>query len=112
MSRDIETVIGAYMQAIEFTEAEELQGADFSPVARDRIASDVLGFVGLCEREGRGSEWDDEGFGIDFWLSRNGHGAGFFDRGRQHDGEWLQEMARAYGSCDAYRGDDGLIYLA
>jgi len=38
--------------------------------------------------------------GLDFWLSRNGHGAGFFDRGR--DGCWtrLQRAAKVYGSCE------------
>lgn len=50
--------------------------------------------------------------GHDFWLSRNGHGAGFFDR----DGvttetrELLQLAAEKYGIVDLYIGDDGEIY--
>jgi hypothetical protein len=49
----------------------------------------------------------------DFWLTRNRHGAGFWDRGLPHNlGRMLTEHAHAYGSCDAYAGDDGMLYLA
>lgn len=48
--------------------------------------------------------------GIDFWLSRNGHGAGFFDRGREPVFKELQEAARVYCGVDLYIGDDGKIY--
>lgn len=54
----------------------------------------------------------DEGYaGHDFWLTRNRHGAGFWD------GDWPKEVAdrltaysHAAGSYDLYVGDDGLIY--
>ena len=54
-------------------------------------------------------------FGHDFWLSRNGHGAGFFDRvGPNHPHaklyDILQDRARVWGSVDLYVGDDGNIY--
>ena len=49
--------------------------------------------------------------GHDFWLTRNGHGAGFWD------GDWplpyadlLDKAAQAAGTCDLYVGDDGMIY--
>lgn len=49
--------------------------------------------------------------GHDFWLTRNGHGAGFWD------GDWpkevgtrLTEKSKPYGGCNLYFGDDGLIY--
>lgn len=51
--------------------------------------------------------------GHDFWLTRNGHGAGFWD------GDWpepfaekLTAAAKAAGMCNLYAGDDGRIYLA
>src|SRR5512146_2610516 len=55
---------------------------------------------------------DDESFaGHDFWLTRNRHGAGFWD------GDWPKEVADRLteyshnaGSYDLYVGDDGLIY--
>lgn len=48
--------------------------------------------------------------GHDFWLTRNGHGAGFWDRGLGKLGEQLADSARVYGSVDLYVGDDGKIY--
>jgi hypothetical protein len=48
--------------------------------------------------------------GHDFWLTRNRHGAGFWDRGYGEIGRKLTEVAHAYGSVDLYIGDDGKIY--
>lgn len=54
----------------------------------------------------------DECAGHDFWLTRNGHGAGFWD------GDWIEPIAteltaaaKAAGSRDLYVGDDGQIYI-
>lgn len=49
--------------------------------------------------------------GHDFWLSRNGHGAGFLDRGYGDAGKRLQKAAKTYGELSAYVGDDGKIYF-
>ena len=48
--------------------------------------------------------------GHDFWLTRNGHGVGFWDRGLGALGDRLSKAAELYGSVDLYVGDDGLIY--
>lgn len=51
--------------------------------------------------------------GQDFWLTRNGHGAGFWDRGYPTAiGQALTDAAHAYGSCDGYIGDDGMVYFS
>lgn len=51
--------------------------------------------------------------GHDFWLTRCGHGAGFWD------GDWpepaatiLEKAADAFGSVDLYVGDDGRVHEA
>ena len=49
--------------------------------------------------------------GHDFWLSRNGHGAGFFDRGNARFWRGLQNVARGTGMIDLYAGDDGKLYF-
>lgn len=46
----------------------------------------------------------------DFWLTRNGHGAGFWDRGLGTVGDILTSMCRPYGEYTLYLGDDGKIY--
>ncbi len=40
--------------------------------------------------------------GHDFWLTRNGHGAGFWDRGYGQLGDDLTQAAKVYGSADVY----------
>ena len=62
--------------------------------------------------------WTDERAGHDFWLTRNGHGAGFWDRFSPHSneeaaeaGDKLSEAARAARERNLYVGDDGLIYI-
>jgi len=49
--------------------------------------------------------------GHDFWLTRNGHGAGFWD------GDWpepeateLTKLSKSFGEFDLYVGDDGKIH--
>ena len=54
---------------------------------------------------------DVERAGHDFWLTRNHHGAGFWDGDWEDEvGQRLTEACRPYGSVDLYVGDDGLIY--
>jgi hypothetical protein len=76
-------------------------------------ASDVCGFLSLCDEEGINpfEELDPEQVGHDLWLTRNRHGAGFWDRGIGESGRKLTELAKTYGTSDAYVGDDGYVYL-
>lgn len=58
-------------------------------------------------------EWGTDGqAGHDFWLTRNGHGSGFWD------GDWeepaatkLTDASEAFGEVNLYVGDDGRIYV-
>lgn len=65
--------------------------------------------------------WTDHGqdyaqCGHDFWLTRNGHGAGFWDGDYSHDhgegivGKALTKAAKEFGETWLYVGDDGKIY--
>lgn len=44
--------------------------------------------------------------GHDFWLTRNGHGAGFWDRGLGELGDRLSEASKVYGGIDLYLDDN------
>ena len=48
--------------------------------------------------------------GHDFWLTRNGHGAGFWDGNWGAFGDELTELCKPFGECYLYVGDDGMIY--
>lgn len=48
--------------------------------------------------------------GHDFWLTRNGHGTGFWDRGLGQVGQRLTTSAKGFKEVSLYLGDDGRIY--
>jgi hypothetical protein len=52
----------------------------------------------------------EEQAGHDFWLSRNHHGAGFFDGKWGAVGDILQERAEAYGEVCLYVEDGKIMY--
>lgn len=86
---------------------------DFGPDAFDeaslkQAATDLESFLEEAAELLEGH--DDEQAAHDFWLTRNGHGAGFWDGDYQH-GDKLTELAKAYGSTDVYETDDGELAL-
>jgi len=49
----------------------------------------------------------------DFWLTRNHHGAGFWDGDYpEPEATLLTDAAQAFRECDLYTGDDGQLYLS
>jgi hypothetical protein len=48
--------------------------------------------------------------GHDFWLTRNGHGAGFWDGELGDIGDRLTEASKAFGEVCLTVCDDGEIY--
>ena len=84
---------------------------DIAPETLDRMISDCAQFQAdhgdLFANHRSGADRA----GHDFWLTRNRHGAGFWD------GDWnepaatiLTDASHAWGSFDLYVGDDGMIY--
>ena len=60
---------------------------------------------------GKGDAWAAAGH--DLWLTRNGHGTGFWDRDAgawPNGGTDLAQAAKDCGGCDLYIGDDGMVY--
>ena len=51
----------------------------------------------------------NETIGHDFWLTRNHHGAGFWDRGLGEVGKRLTEIADSFPEIDLYIADNGDI---
>lgn len=104
-----------YAEENDCAEDTSLESAGFSaddlaPCTLDTIIEECAVFqarnVATLERAG-----DDEQNGHDYWLTRNRHGAGFWDRGYpQSIADTLTKAAHADGSRDLYVGDDGLIY--
>jgi hypothetical protein len=85
--------------------------SDLHAGTEHNMFEELKDFVKLLEKENVDwSDWSEEQVGHDFWLTRNGHGAGFWDRGLEN-GDVLTKWAKTFGSCDLYVGDDGLLYV-
>jgi hypothetical protein len=108
-----------YIEAMFFTECHcdnpELENKgfdDLAPEALRRIIDDCAKFheenfeLLMCVSDNLEKD------GIDFWLTRNGHGAGFWDRGYGEAGDTLTERAHAFGEINLYAGEDGRLYLS
>lgn len=73
--------------------------------------SDLLEYVEHIKYDpSQGSAWDYAGH--DLWLTRNRHGAGFWDRKLGSLGESLTKSANALKQIDLYVGDDGKLYFS
>lgn len=83
---------------------------DIAPETMQTMREDVTDFVSQNEALLIESGQSEEQIGHDFWLTRNGHGAGFWDRGLGAVGESLSDACRVFGGVDLYIGDDGKVY--
>ena len=81
--------------------------SDLAPETLDAMKADCAAFQ---EQAGEMLDENPEMGGHDFWLTRNGPGAGFWDGDWPINGERLTELSEAFGEVDLYVGDDGLIY--
>lgn len=111
-------VFDAYVEAALWSSTDDngdpldadYDASDIAPSTLRSMKKDVDDFIKYVQAQKISTEgWSSEQFGHDFWLSRNGHGAGFFDR----DGpsaKKLQSAAKTYGSYDLYVGDDNKVY--
>lgn len=83
---------------------------DINEKTLNRMRGDVEEFIDANADALRESKLTDEQIGHDLWLTRNGHGSGFWDRGLGELGKTLSAAAQRMGSANLYVGDDGQIY--
>ena len=80
---------------------------DISPECLDQMKKDCEDF----QSQHKDLISCNEGLaGCDFWLTRNRHGAGFWDGDWPEHGTMLTEASHAYGEVNLYVGDDNKIY--
>lgn len=97
--------------------------SDFSPKALTRIINDCGKFYDEM-KDVLAAAWESSEYrapinctpleyaGHDFWLTRAGHGCGFWDGDYpEKEGEILTEKAKEFGEVDIYVGDDGKLYI-
>jgi hypothetical protein len=88
----------AECNAFETANQETIAGAEITLAGTDSYATNSP------EREQAGH---------DFWLTRNGHGVGFWDGDySEPHATLLTAASEAFGTIDLYVGDDGKIYAS
>jgi hypothetical protein len=82
---------------------------DFAPEAIDRAIEDCESFQDRFHEQ--------YGFSVqaghDFWLTRNGHGAGFWDGSYpEPEATILTDASKEYGEINVIVGNDNQLYFA
>lgn len=108
-------MFNAYLHCAEWAdkpEDEDWGEASFSTEVMDLAWFECCAFLRLAGPHIQ--DWTMEQIGHDFWLTRNHHGAGFWDRDIATKGvrDKLTAIAQMFGECSPYIGDDGNIWIA
>lgn len=127
-NKDVQKFITAYLECAmwsshafddEGTAQESLDQKyefdDIDPESMEAAQKECVSFIEgiattLRHAIGR-NRYTMAGAGHDFWLTRNHHGAGFWDRGLGAAGESLSRWAKSYGEKNLIVGDDGKLYF-
>src|SRR5882724_4374560 len=84
---------------------------DFDPTTLAGLTEDCQRFQE--ENAADLADFDDAENGHNFWLTRCGHGAGFWDGDYpEPQASRLTEASEAFGNVDLYIGDDGVLYAS
>jgi hypothetical protein len=79
---------------------------DIDPEFEAVCRADILSFVNSAwpwlTKNRDWEQLDPEQAGHDFWLTREGHGAGFWDRDLGSRGDVLTDKCKKYGEIDIY----------
>jgi hypothetical protein len=83
---------------------------DFSEETRIKAKEEIEQFM---EKAGQYlTNVTDEMIGHDFWLTRNHHGAGFWDRtGLEENGDTITKICQGFRELHVIVGDDDKLYL-
>lgn len=121
---DIDDVLDSYYETAFWTEGDndfdnEIQDdnnklnnksiSDISDKSKEQSKNDIIEFIKKAKEIAPEelSTYNEKSLGHNIWLSRNGHGAGFFD----DNNDQLQQIARDMKSVNMYVGDDGQVYI-
>jgi len=103
---DLETMLASYIETALWSSTDDEQnpldglGLDLLKATEREFRNDCKAFGEQNESHING-QWSRAGH--DFWLTRNGHGAGFWDGDwPEAAGEALTKASKAFGSVDLY----------
>jgi hypothetical protein len=113
----LDPMVRQYLETALWTEEKDTDYgvSDFSSEAIKMATEDCNLFKSRAEESGIQIQPEDLGdFGHDFWLTRNGHGAGFWDKPEKYEkyGEdTLTDISNQFGTSNVEVGNDGKLHL-
>ena len=125
----LDAFTNAYMNAALMTSNDNLEDNggnsldkkytidDYETNCFNKMTADCKDFQSKYSTVYQMGDWSDEEAGTDFWLTRNGHGTGFWDKSHKQPeqekiGIALTQACKSYGTFDLYlcgESLDGLI---
>ncbi|MEK6828593.1 MAG: hypothetical protein AABY15_00565 [Nanoarchaeota archaeon] len=110
---EVMEILNNYLEAALWTEEDEIGPANIESDVHNNAKIDSYKDVKLFMSKAGSllDGLDPAQVGHDLWLTRNGHGAGFWDRGLGEVGDQLTAIAKEMGTKTLYRGDDGQIHI-
>jgi hypothetical protein len=114
---DVDAFTNAYIEAMLWTEEERIEeqgwNCYFSSIEVNSLRS-IISDCALFQTEAADllKNIDDAQAGHDFWLTRAGHGTGFWDRGLGKLGDKLTKLAKKWREVNIEaRPQDGAIVI-
>jgi hypothetical protein len=108
------TLLGYLTAALWTNELDDHTVPDFDIIDAMRASRMIDTFLNANEADVWNMIADGFNFGQvghDLWLTRNGHGTGFWDRSPDAPYLRLTDAARNLGESDCYVADDGAVHL-
>lgn len=115
-AKETQAIKNGYIAAIYFTETGDTDqpGPDavLSPTLSRHIDIEIAEFLDAIKDFSIPSMVDLDQVGIDFWLTRNRHGTGFWDHEQEYGAELAKDLtnvSQSFGETWVYENDQGQI---
>jgi len=111
--KNLKDIVLHYLVACLWTEGFDNLSASID-VPQETVAKALADVESFVEKSGDLLNGiTDEMIGHDFWLTRNGHGTGFWDRTEidKETGQKLTEICIEFKEVSAFKGEDGKVYF-
>ncbi len=116
---NFDTFLDAYLECLFWsstnweTEDENFDDHCFDDLSAESMVEVVEECQNFFDTNSHAFKDQESQAGHDFCLTRNGHGAGFWDRPEMYDeddAKTLTTASETYGTQGLYLGDDGQLY--
>lgn len=102
-------ILNSYLECALWTEEKDNKTiSDVGASTVTQAKKDIADF--MSEAEPLLTDWSEEQIGHDFWLTRNRHGAGFWDR-EFPNAEKVSEIAGKFKELNVWENELNIIYF-